>query len=219
MSPNVVFGGGKRSSGRKFAHAQEQIMAGVAGSFKSSAELSAEQLRRIEENKRRAREKLARRGHGEPPPRNTAHQSTRALKPLQNPGHSTGANAYGCSFTANSHNYSSGTKDVTGLATKPDTSSRKCVELVRPKIKANLRLASKQRFEIVIPYDKQAIEIFKKTPTNSYSELTNNANAILSCMYSQQMLKGQYGALELQSTISLVSFMTESDTHKVSIIP
>ena len=32
-------------------------------------------------------------------------------------------------------------------------------------------------------------------------------------MYSQQMLKGQYGALELQSTISLVSFMTESDTH------
>ena len=37
-------------------------------------------------------------------------------------------------------------------------------------------------------------------------------------MYSQQMLKGQYGALELQSTISLVSFMTESDTHTVLII-
>ena len=185
MSPKLLFfEGAKGRVVGSLRMRKNKIMAtGVAGSFKSSAELSAEQLRRIEENKRRAREKLARREHGEPPPRNTAHQSTRALKPSQNRGHSTGSNAYGCSFTANSHNYSSGTKYVTGLATKPDTSSKKYVELVRPKIKANLRLASKQRFEIVIPYDKQAIEIFKKTPTNSYSELTNNANAILSCTY------------------------------------
>ena len=138
----------------------------MAGSCsKSSSQLSAEQLRRIEENRRRARERLDRKTHAEQPPKsnNTAHGSC---------NHAT------VNSRPQSHDdCSSAAKVTTGSATsvkKPDTAIKKVVELVRPAIKANLRLTSKQRFEIVMPYDRQAIEVFKKTPTNAYSEPTKS---------------------------------------------
>ena len=45
------------------------------------------------------------------------------------------------------------------------------MELVRPSMRATLRLLPQKRFEVVVPYDKQTIEVFKKTPTNTYSKL------------------------------------------------
>ena len=159
---------------------------GMAGSCsKSSSQLSAEQLRRIEENRRKARERLASKTHAEQPPKsnNTANGPSTALPFPHAPVH--GVKHGSCNHaTVNSRpqshdDCSSGAKVTTGSATsvkKPDTAIKKVVELVRPTIKANLRLTSKQRFEIVMPYDRQAIEVFKKTPTNAYSELTQQSN-------------------------------------------
>ena len=161
---------------------------GMAGSCsKSSSQLSAEQLRRIEENRRRARERLARKTHAEQPPKsnNTAHVLSTAIPFPHAPVHGVihGVIHGSCNHaTVNSRpqshdECSSAAKVTTGSATsvkKPDTAIKKVVELVRPAIKANLRLTSKQRFEIVMPYDRQAIEVFKKTPTNAYGELTNS---------------------------------------------
>ena len=141
---------------------------GEAGSC--SSRLSAEQLKRIEENRRRARERLARRNAEEP--RNTARSSSLSQQSLKAPGSRLSAKPH----PTTPNDWPSGTKDKTSFAVhvkRPattSTSSKKYVEFVRPTIKANLMLTSRKKFEIIVPYDRQAIEVFKKTPTNTYRE-------------------------------------------------
>ena len=158
---------------------------GVSGGPPSSG-LSTEQLRRIEENRHRARERLAGRAHSQPS-RNAQTSSFSA--PLTNVCNKLPQNR--ADFQGNSGQF--GVKsNLTSLNGCPSSSSlrngatsassvsqkqpvpavRKCVELVRrPTVRANLRLMSKQRFEIVLSYDKLAIDVCKKTPTNAYSKL------------------------------------------------
>lgn len=154
--------------------------AGVSG-------LSAEQQRRIEENRSRAREKLAIRKqqdktnsvkssqnqHLLPPPRLTA---THSAEPHVRDGsgkHFTGRSQPDCSLTfkpSTSSNSSLTTRNQLTLGAVAAGNSVKYTELVRHTIKANLTLISRQRFEIIVPYDKLAIEVFKKTPSNMYSK-------------------------------------------------
>ena len=179
-----------------FAHAQlcvNKIMAtGSAGTCSSG--LSAEQLKRIEENRHRAREKLASKKQQDQSstvqqqrlvpvhPSAPEHHSTL----LQAPSHSTAIcsrersekNYVGNPHPQNSiicHNLSSTTQSQSSQKmTKhrsqhiPTDGRLKYTELVRPTIKANLILVSKQRFKVVVPYDKLAIVMFKKTPSNAY---------------------------------------------------
>ena len=136
-----------------------------------SCKLSAEQLKRIEENRRRARDRLFR-NTAEQPAKNPPHDlSTAFPQPFhrQNVVHSITNHT-----TANSRppSYYDKSFGATSSVSTADTASKKVVELVRPTVKGNLRLVSKQRFEIVIPYDRLAIEVFKKTPTNAYGQET-----------------------------------------------
>ena len=183
----VVFGGGKRSNERSMRMRKpivNKIMAtgqGPVGMAGSCNKLSVEQLRRMEENRRKARERLSRKTHSEQPQNNTApSQSTTAHFP-----HVPGRNVLRGSNHSRppSHEYSSGTTTSAMSTCKHHDASKKVVQLVRPTVKANLKLTSKQRFEIVMPYDRQAIEVFKKTPTNAYSELTNTKECLVCVMY------------------------------------
>ena len=177
---------------------------GPAGSCKSGG-LSAEQLRRIEENRHRARERLAGRSHTQQQPSNPAHQSLHqsSAQSHNNSSHHFGVNkpsltvpdgskpSSSCSGSR-SISMTSSSSMVGGISMTSSSSSRvpaggismtssskgpvvgggqrRCVELVRPSMRATLRLLPQKRFEVVVPYDKQTIEVFKKTPTNTYSE-------------------------------------------------
>ena len=190
---------------------------GPAGSCKSGG-LSAEQLRRIEENRHRARERLAGRVHTQQQPSNPAHQSTSSFpsqsstsqslhqssaQSRDNSSRHFGVNkpsltvpdgskpSSSCSGSR-SISMTSSSSMVGGISMTSSSSSRvpaggismtssskgpvvgggqrRCVELVRPSMRATLRLLPQKRFEVVVPYDKQTIEVFKKTPTNTYSE-------------------------------------------------
>ena len=181
-----------------------------AGKLGSGSGLSAEQLRRIEENRHRAREKLASRQQPQQVASCTVHQP--ATRPTSssssehsqhfhshptNLNHTAGARPYPkpseCRLTravptalsrppSASHTQQppavatalsrppSHTRQAPGLG-HASTANVKFTELVRRTIKANLILVSRQEFEVVIPYDRSTIEVFKKIPSNAYSEL------------------------------------------------
>ena len=167
---------------------------GSAGAGFCRSGLSAEQLRRIEENKHRAREKLASKKEQE---KSRTVQQSRLLpvQPslqehhsalLQAPNHNTAVysrrssekNCVGnlhpknheirTNLPSSTQNQSSHTFTKHSSQNIPTDSRLKYTELVSPTIKANLALVSKQRFKVVVPYDKLAIKVFKKTPSNAY---------------------------------------------------
>ena len=156
--------------------------------------LSAEQLKRIEENRQRAREKLSHRK--KQVQSNTITQSSPKLSfQKQHPSSSLQVTTDSTARRSgeNSRDYLIGRSHlecqpvsganttvqrtvsqqrhgVPGPSSVGTSNSVRYTELVRqPTIKANLILVSRQRFQIVVPYDKLAIEVFKKTPSNAYS--------------------------------------------------
>lgn len=155
-----------------------------------SSALSAEQLKRIEENRHKAKEKLASRKQQQTISREKTISSTQKSSQRQvsiSTAHSRvpSHNAVICSGdikrspNRNVHpkplevDTSVTAANRSTHAQQPATSSSnpvKYTQLAKKTIKANLTLVSKQRFAIVIPYDKLAIEVFKKTPSNVYSK-------------------------------------------------
>ena len=152
-----------------------------------SSGLSAEQQRRIEENRTRAREKLAFRHQQQSETGTSTHsQHQHSLSTQPAPATSSTAprareGSGGCFTgrpecsltvkpTATADSKLAIRTRQTSAPVATGNKSIKYTELVRLTVKANLTLVSKQRFEIVIPYDKLAIEVFKKTPTNMYSK-------------------------------------------------
>ena len=166
---------------------------GSAGGSLSGSGLSAEQLKKIEENRHRAREKLASRKQQEPsitfqqtvnPSKSSAREqhfisTSLSHAPINHkatiPSKESGRSSIGSFYPKypNDHHTSTTTTSLHTCTQQVSghISTTKYTELVRQSIKANLLLVSRERFEIVVPYDKSAIGVFKKTPSNSYSKL------------------------------------------------
>lgn len=150
--------------------------------------LSSEQLKRIEENRHRAREKLASRTQPRQPTllsrpnslwkQQQHHRQQPSTSQTHTHTHRTQFYSTNQKSTLNIHSKQPACtttqhKPLPTACTQRDVTGNnlKYTQLPRPAtIKANLRLVSRERFEIIIPYDKLAIEVFKKMPTNSYSE-------------------------------------------------
>lgn len=139
------------------------------GEREKRSALTAEQLRRIEENRIRARQKLANRKKREeiissgPAPGSTPRQ------PWIQPSRTDTATSTNFPFNK-PHGQLQNVSTAPLAAEKTATQSVKFSEIVRKTIKANLILVSRQRFEVVMPYDVSAIEVFKKMPSNVYSK-------------------------------------------------
>lgn len=168
-------------------------------STSSGSGLSAEQLRRIEENRHRARQKLASK---KPQPgagcRAAPLSAARSGQVSQLGANSAQSKADGSSLYGNARilnplpatNVPGGgiaTKTLSvklpqlqsvALSSKPSqhaqghTATNIKFSALKRTIKANLMLTSKQRFEAVMPYDASAIDIFKRMPSSFYSELS-----------------------------------------------
>ena len=190
--------------------------------------LSAEQLKRIEENRHKAKEKLASRKQQQ----TVSHEKTISSAQTGSqrqvsvstahsrvPSHITAvcSGEIGRSTNRNVHpktlEFHTSSTSVTAAnksshAQQPPAISSNTVkytQLVKKTVKANLTLVSKQRFEIVVPYDKLAIEVFKKTPSNAYSKtpFLYRYLKVIGLIF-QQMLKQLPGLLELKPTTNLV---------------
>ena len=158
---------------------------GAASSSVSESCLSSEQLKRIEENRIRAREKLASRTqsgqqsslqsrpntHNSLVQQQTRTSSAQFCGKEQKSGGSTHPKPPVCTAVGTATQPKAPNSTHRDVAT---SGNLRFTQLVKPQttIKANLRLISRSRFEIVMPYDKLAIEAFKKAPSNSYSEST-----------------------------------------------
>ena len=191
----------------------------MSASSGSGSGLSAEQLRRMEENRHRARQKLAsRKTQPEAGSCGTTQSTARGTQLGANSVHSSQRKADGSSLYGHAHimhplpatsipsgGVTSNTLPVrpapqlqstvalpskpsqhtsghattghatighatTGHATTGHAASIIKFSALKRTIKANLMLTSKQRFEVVMPYDASAIDIFKRMPSSSYSE-------------------------------------------------
>ena len=168
--------------------------------------MSAEQLRRMEENRHQARERLASRRTqceaGGTAPNHTAtylptgrnfysnshsvilpNRGTQGNFTLHAPSHPSNPAPTPTPWTRIPSTISSTAHSkpvtqapsVTTVARAPQQdagagmSHLKFSELKRT-IQANLMLVSRERFEIVLPYDASAIDIFKRMPSNMYSK-------------------------------------------------
>lgn len=152
--------------------------------------LSAEQLKRIEENRHKAKEKLASRKQQQTVPHektissaqknsqrqvsvSTAHSRVPSAICSGEIGRSTNRNVHPKALEFHTSSTSVTAANKSSRAQQPPAISSNTVkytQIVKKTLKANLTLVSKQRFEIVVPYDKLAIEVFKKTPSNAYSK-------------------------------------------------
>lgn len=112
--------------------------------------LSQEQLERIQENKRKAQERLAR--------KRPAPQSNPELPPVKQPA----IKPNGLSF------YSSSTTSKPAITSKPTNKRPDTTLILKKQITAAFVLRDKDRFKVLVPYDSQLIELFKGISSKSY---------------------------------------------------
>ena len=127
--------------------------------------LSEEQLRRIEENKKRAQQKLLER----------KRQAPSVVNNVAPPGKKLATEIPSRNFNETSKtscpNFQSHKKSFNDFRNKQGSSN----SFNRPKYGSNkinldFTLVSKTRFEVVCPYQAGIIEVFKQIPSRSYGK-------------------------------------------------
>ena len=127
--------------------------------------LSEEQLRRIEENKKRAQQKLLERKRQAPSVVKSLAPQAKKLAGDVPPRNSGEANKASCL------NFQTNNKSCNDFRNQQGSSS----SVSKPKyggnkIKLDFTLVSKTRFEVVCPYQAAIIEVFKQIPSRSYGK-------------------------------------------------
>ncbi|XP_065896709.1 SWI/SNF-related matrix-associated actin-dependent regulator of chromatin subfamily A-like protein 1 isoform X2 [Dysidea avara] len=127
--------------------------------------LSEEQLRRIEENKRKAQQKLLERkrqcptvGNDTVPP---AKRPVTVIPPSSRPYNSNEIDGASSSRLSSNKNSSRPQQGSSKSFNKPKYGGKK-------PIKLDFTLISKTRFEVVSPYQSNIIDVFKQIPSRSY---------------------------------------------------
>ena len=127
--------------------------------------LSEEQLRRIEENKRRAQQKLSERKRQVPSALNSSAPPAKKFATEIPSRNSTEA-----SKPSSCTNFQTHKKSFNDYRNQQGSSNN----FNRPKyggnIKLDFTLVSKTRFEVVCPYQAAIIEVFKQIPSRSYGK-------------------------------------------------
>ena len=127
--------------------------------------LSAEQLKRIEENKKRAQQKLLERKRQVPNVGNSVASSAKKFATEIPSRNSTAANKTSCpNFQPHKKSFNDFRNQQGSSRTfdKPKYGGN--------KIKLDFTLVSKGRFEVVCPYQAAIIEVFKQIPSRSYGK-------------------------------------------------
>ena len=127
--------------------------------------LSEEQLRRIEENKKRAQQKLLERKRQAPSAVNNVAPPAKKLAAEIPSRNSKETSKSSCA------NFQSHKKSFNDFRNQQGSSN----SFNRPKyggnnIKLDFTLVSKTRFEVVCPYQAAIIEVFKQIPSRSYGK-------------------------------------------------
>jgi len=130
--------------------------------------LSEEQLKRIEENKRKAQQKLLERKRQCPTIGNsTVPPAKRPVTVIPSPSRSCNSNEI--DGTPNSRLLLN--KNPSGPQQGSSKSFKKPKYGGKKPIKLDFTLISKTRFEVESPYQSNIIEVFKQIPSRSYGEL------------------------------------------------
>jgi len=137
--------------------------------------LSEEQLRRIEENKKKAQQKLLERkrqcpliNDGVVP---AAKRQVTIVSPPSRPSNSNEIDGK----SSSSYKHSAGPQQGSSKSfNKPKYGGKK-------PIKLDFTLISQTRFEVVSPYQSNIIEVFKQIPSRSYGKLLS---ALLDKLYA-----------------------------------
>ena len=127
--------------------------------------LSEEQLRRIEENKKRAQQKLSERKRQTPSVVNNIAPPAKKLAPEIPSRNTNEASKTSCP------NFQTHKKSFNDFKSQQGSSNA----INKPKyggnkIKLDFTLVSKTRFEVVCPYQATIIEVFKQIPSRSYGK-------------------------------------------------
>lgn len=124
--------------------------------------LSEEQLKRIEENKKRAQQKLLERKRQAPGIGNSVAPPVKKLATEIPSRNSTEASKPSFQTNKKSFNDFRNQQGSSNTFNKPKYGSN--------KIKLDFTLVSKTRFEVVCPYQAAIIEVFKQIPSRSYGK-------------------------------------------------
>ena len=127
--------------------------------------LSEEQLRRIEENKKRAQQKLLERKRQAPGVVKSLAPPEKKLAvdiPSRNSGGASKASCQKFQINKKSFDDSRNQQGSSSSLNKPKYGGS--------KIKLDFTLVSKTRFEVVCPYQAAIIEVFKQIPSRSYGK-------------------------------------------------
>lgn len=126
--------------------------------------LSEEQLRRIEENKRRAQQKLSERKRQVPSAVNSVAPPAKKLATQIPSRNSTEASKASCS------NFQTHKKSFNDYRNQQGSSNNFNRPKYGGKTKLDFSLVSKTRFEVECPYQAAIIEVFKQIPSRSYGK-------------------------------------------------
>ena len=126
--------------------------------------LSEEQLRRIEENKRRAQQKLFERKRQAPSAVNSSAPPAKKFAIEIPSRNSTEASKPSCT------NFQTHKKSFNDCRNQQGSSNNFNKPKYGSKIKLDFTLVSKTRFEVVCPYQAAIIEVFKQIPSRSYGK-------------------------------------------------
>ena len=86
---------------------------------------------------------------------------------------------------------------------------------IQQKIKANFILVSRSRFKVLVPYNNNVIEIFKKMTSKSYGNILirNWRQYEVFNLFLLQMQRLPHGVLVLKITTHLVRFIHYPSAH------
>jgi len=126
--------------------------------------LSEEQLRRIEENKKRAQQKLLERKRPAPSAGNSVASSKKIVTEIPSRNSTKATKASCTNFYSHKKSFTDGRNQQSSSNTfnKPSYGGK--------NIKLDFTLVSKTRFEVVCPYQAAIIEVFKQIPSRSYGK-------------------------------------------------